>query len=191
MSWENPGPMATQCQKPAHRISRQHAPEPCDASHPRPEGRCSDRGLRGEQSHGQMDVPHNVKDVAWYRFGPSPGQAGSGALAAHVDLEGEGQGVFFRLRDLKAGDLIEVLYDDGSEPAFEVQARALYPKEELPLDLSSPRRGLRCSHSLRAAAASIQTSLATTATSSSTPGQPSTSRPLRSGDGVLLTLDHR
>ena len=43
--------------------------------------------------------------------------------------------MFFRLRDLEPGDLIEVLYDDGSELAFEVQARALYSKEELPLDV--------------------------------------------------------
>jgi sortase (surface protein transpeptidase) len=83
---------------------------------------------------GQMDVPHNVRDVAWYRFGPTPGQTGSAVLAAHVDLEGQGPGVFFRLGDLEAGDLIEVLYDDGTELAFEVQARALYPKEELPLE---------------------------------------------------------
>ena len=83
---------------------------------------------------GQMDVAPNVKDVAWYRFGPSPGQAGSAVLAAHVDLKGQGPGVFFRLGDLEAGELIEVLYDDGSELAFEVQARALYLKEELPLD---------------------------------------------------------
>jgi Sortase domain len=89
----------------------------------------------------QMDVPHNVTDVAWYRFGPTPGQAGSAVLAAHVDLEGQGPGVFFRLGDLEAGDLIEVLYDDGSELAFEVQARALYPKEELPLDAIFSKEG--------------------------------------------------
>ncbi|MET0697476.1 MAG: class F sortase, partial [Acidimicrobiia bacterium] len=83
---------------------------------------------------GQMEVPHNVRDVAWYRFGPTPGQAGSAVLAAHVDLEGQGPGVFFRLGALEAGDLIEVQYDDGTELAFEVQARALYPKEELPLE---------------------------------------------------------
>ena len=48
---------------------------------------------------GQMDVPHNVTDVAWYRFGPTPGQAGSAVLAAahlrvvaprvYLALEGE------------------------------------------------------------------------------------------------------
>ena len=90
---------------------------------------------------GQMDVPHNVKEVAWYRFGPTPGQAGSAVLAAHVDLQGQGPGVFFRLGDLEAGDLIEVLFDDGSELAFEVQARALYLKEELPLDAIFSKEG--------------------------------------------------
>jgi sortase (surface protein transpeptidase) len=90
---------------------------------------------------GQMDVPHNVTEVAWYRFGPAPGQAGSAVLAAHVDLEGQGPGLFFRLRDLGPGDLIEVQYDDGSELAFEVQAQALYPKEELPLDVIFSKEG--------------------------------------------------
>jgi hypothetical protein len=49
--------------------------------------------------------------------------------------------VFFRLGDLEAGDLIEVLYDDGTELAFEVQARALYPKEELPLQAIFSKEG--------------------------------------------------
>ena len=96
----------------------------------------------GVNSHtGQMEVPHNVRDVAWYRFGPTPGQAGSAVLAAHVDLERQGPGVFFRLGDLEAGDRIEVLYDDGTELAFEVQARALYPKKELPLEAIFSKEG--------------------------------------------------
>ena len=49
--------------------------------------------------------------------------------------------MFFRLGDLEPGDLIEVLYDDGSELAFEVQARALYPKEELALDVIFSKEG--------------------------------------------------
>ncbi len=90
---------------------------------------------------GQMDVPDNVTDVAWYKFGPSPGEGGSAVLAAHVDLAGQGPGVFFGLRDLEPDDLVHVAYDDGSEQAFRVVARTVYDKDELPTDVLFSRSG--------------------------------------------------
>ena len=90
---------------------------------------------------GQMDVPSNVSDVAWYRFGPSPGEPGSAVLAAHVDLQSQGPGVFFHLKTLEPGDVITVEYSDGSTGEFEVAARTVYEKEELPLDLIFSRDG--------------------------------------------------
>lgn len=93
------------------------------------------------QRTGQMAVPDNVTDVAWYKFGPSPGQAGSAVLAAHVDLAGSGPGVFFDLSKLEEGDQITVLYEDGSESPFRVVARTTYEKQELPLDIIFSREG--------------------------------------------------
>lgn len=84
---------------------------------------------------GEMSVPSNVEDVAWYQYGPSPGQAGSAVLAAHVDLESQGAGVFFRLDQLEPGDVVEVEFDDGSRQTFEVEARVRYEKTEIPLDV--------------------------------------------------------
>jgi len=84
---------------------------------------------------GEMDVPGNVRDVAWYRFGPSPGQAGSAVLAAHVDLESQGAGVFFNLDELRPGDVVTVDFEDGSSLSFEVRARARYDKTSIPLDV--------------------------------------------------------
>jgi sortase (surface protein transpeptidase) len=83
---------------------------------------------------GQMDVPRNVTDVAWYRYGPTPGQPGSSVLAAHVDLTDQGRGVFYGLRNLNPGQLVTVEYEDGTTSTFEVAARATYLKSELPLD---------------------------------------------------------
>lgn len=88
-----------------------------------------------DRSTGEMDVPGNVRDVAWYQYGPSPGQPGSAVLAAHVDLESQGAGVFFRLDELEAGDIVTVEYDDGSSRSFEVEARVRYEKTEIPLDV--------------------------------------------------------
>lgn len=93
------------------------------------------------QRTGQMDVPRNVTDVAWYEYGPAPGEAGSAVLAAHVDLQNQGPGVFFNLKSLEPGELIVVTFDDGSEEWFETRARDTYQKEELPLDVIFSRDG--------------------------------------------------
>lgn len=90
---------------------------------------------------GQMEVPSNVSDVAWYEYGPTPGESGSAVLAAHVDLEGQGPGVFFDLRTLEPGDLIEVLYENGTSEEFRVEARTIYDKDELPLESIFSREG--------------------------------------------------
>lgn len=83
---------------------------------------------------GQMDVPRNVTDVAWYQHGPAPGEPGSAVLAAHVDLSDQGRGVFFGLRRLELGDTVTVSFADGGIQEFEVIGRATYHKRDLPLD---------------------------------------------------------
>lgn len=94
-----------------------------------------------DASTGQMEVPANVTEVAWYRHGPAPGQPGSAVLAAHVDLEGQGPGVFFDLGQLEPGDDIEVQFSDGTSMRFSVVARQTYQKEELPLRVVFSRAG--------------------------------------------------
>jgi LPXTG-site transpeptidase (sortase) family protein len=94
-----------------------------------------------DQGTGQMAVPDNVTDVAWYQFGPRPGEPGSAVLAAHVDLAGSGPGVFFELDTLEEGDRVTVLHDDGSESSYRVVARITYEKDELPLDVIFARQG--------------------------------------------------
>lgn len=89
----------------------------------------------------QMDVPDNVRDVAWYEHGPVPGESGSAVLAAHVDLAGQGPGVFFNLKDMQPGDRIIVSFNDGTKENFTVQARETYDKDGLPLDVIFSREG--------------------------------------------------
>jgi len=90
---------------------------------------------------GQMAVPGNVRDVAWYQFGSRPGESGSAVLAAHVDLASQGPGVFFDLRYVEAGDIVEIGFSDGSVRVFQVEARTVYGKEELPLDTIFAKEG--------------------------------------------------
>lgn len=88
---------------------------------------------------GQMEVPENVDEVGWYRFGPAPGRPGSAVLAAHVDMAGEGPGVFFHLDRLRIGDQVNVAFDDGTTSAFVVSHAERVPKGELNFDsLFSP-----------------------------------------------------
>ena len=96
-----------------------------------------------EADTGEMEVPDNGDDVAWYGFGPSPGEPGSAVLAAPVDFWGQGPGVFYNLRTLEPGDDIRVVYDDGSSAWFRVAAKTTYAKEELPLDFIFSREGNR------------------------------------------------
>lgn len=79
----------------------------------------------------QVEVPSDRSTVAWYKHSPSPGDAGSAVLTAHVDLNG-GPGAFFELRKLKPGAVVTVGYENGSKRRFEVVARRSYLKDELP-----------------------------------------------------------
>lgn len=88
-----------------------------------------------------MQVPDNVEEVAWYRHGPVPGAAGSAVLAAHVDVAGQGPGVFFRLDEVVPGDRVIVSFDDGSVRVFSVEGRTRYLKTDLPLQSIFSREG--------------------------------------------------
>ncbi|CAN5218922.1 class F sortase [soil metagenome] len=83
---------------------------------------------------GEMEVPENVDEVGWYRYGPAPGWPGSAVLAAHVDMAGEGPGVFFHLDRLRMGDRINVDFDDGTTSTFVVSHAERVPKGELNFD---------------------------------------------------------
>jgi LPXTG-site transpeptidase (sortase) family protein len=83
----------------------------------------------GVEPDGDMEVP--PADVAgWYRFGPTPGEDGSTVLAAHVDYNGK-PGAFFRLRELEAGDEVEVTMSDGTVKAYAVTEVEKVPKDQL------------------------------------------------------------
>lgn len=90
---------------------------------------------------GAFDVLDGVSSVGWYRHGPSPGEAGSAVLAAHVDTARDGPGIFFDLTRLSAGDRVEVLRDDGQRITFEVTSVSRYDKADLPVEELFARTG--------------------------------------------------
>jgi hypothetical protein len=88
----------------------------------------------GLNPDGTIQVPTNFQEPGWYRLGPSPGQVGSAVIVGHVDSY-QGPAVFFRLRSLQPGDLVEVTLADGVITHFAVRAVAMYTKTHFPTRL--------------------------------------------------------
>jgi len=85
-------------------------------------------GLRADRA---MEVPA-FGLAGWYAKGPRPGHPGPAVLAGHVDSRA-GPDVFFRLRELVAGDRVHVVYDSGDRVTFVVTRSERTPKEALPV----------------------------------------------------------
>jgi hypothetical protein len=85
-----------------------------------------------EPATGEMAVPPDPSVVAWYQFGPAPGEAGSAVLAGHVDYGGR-PGSFFSLASLEPGASVAVTGADGREQRFVVTARRQFSKPQLPV----------------------------------------------------------
>lgn len=81
---------------------------------------------------GVLQVPTDYGRAGWYAGGISPGEVGPAVIAGHVDSV-SGPAVFYRLRDLKAGDEIEVVRGD-TWLKFRVVASERYPKNNFPTD---------------------------------------------------------
>lgn len=88
----------------------------------------------GVNGKGEMGIPSNFKDVAWYRYGTIPGQLGSAVIAGHVDNGLGLPAVFWDLKDLKAGDDVYIVAEDGSRLHFLVSDVATYPYTDSPAE---------------------------------------------------------
>ena len=89
----------------------------------------------GRAPDGTVEVPgpDRWQVPGWYELGPRPGELGSAVILGHVDSK-RGPAVFFRLRELRRGDEIEVTRADGSSVRFVVQRTEQYDKQRFPTD---------------------------------------------------------
>jgi len=87
--------------------------------------------MLGLNPDGTVEVPTDVQQPGWYKFGPSPGQEGSAVILGHVDSN-KGPTVFFHLRSLVAGDAVDVTLADGVTARFKVTSVAMYLKTAFP-----------------------------------------------------------
>jgi len=83
----------------------------------------------GLTNEGAMDVPEDKDDVAWYKFGPHPGENGNAVIAGHYGWKENTPAVFDNLHKLKIGDKIYVENKNGSLITFVVREIQIYDKD--------------------------------------------------------------
>jgi hypothetical protein len=88
----------------------------------------------GLAAGGVVRVPPLTRPfiTSWYDRGPTPGTPGAAVIFGHVDSAAVGPAVFYRLGDLRPGDLVYVTLKDRRTALFRVYSAALYRKAEFP-----------------------------------------------------------
>jgi LPXTG-site transpeptidase (sortase) family protein len=89
--------------------------------------------LIGLRPDGRIEEPPLSRPnlTGWYKEGVTPGEAGPAVILGHVDANKKAA-VFSRLKDLKAGDTIEVVRQDGSTATFAVVRLQSVDKDAFP-----------------------------------------------------------
>jgi LPXTG-site transpeptidase (sortase) family protein len=80
---------------------------------------------------GTLQVPSSTTVAGWYTGSPRPGETGAAVIAGHIDSH-SGPGVFYRLKDLKPGNLVYVRRGRGTLAVFKVTAVHMFPKSRFP-----------------------------------------------------------
>lgn len=87
-------------------------------------------GLEADQT---VEVPELYTTVGWYKYGATPGEVGTAVILGHVDSY-QGPAVFFDLKKLKTGDIIEVEREDGTTATFRVDEIGRYNRADFPTE---------------------------------------------------------
>jgi sortase (surface protein transpeptidase) len=87
----------------------------------------------GRAGDGTVEVPSEWGVAGWYAGGTRPGDPGSAVILGHVDSK-SGPAVFYRLRELRPGDRVEVVRAGGSRARFTVERVEQFDKQRFPTD---------------------------------------------------------
>ncbi len=66
----------------------------------------------GVTKNGALGTPNNVFDTAWYNESSKPGQPGAVLIDGHVS-SWTSNGVFYGLKNLRPGDILQIIRGDG------------------------------------------------------------------------------
>lgn len=90
--------------------------------------------VKGVDEQGVMQSPDNAYETVWYNFSAHPGWPGNAVFAGHVDYIHVGEAVFWNLKDLNPGDLVEVQLADGTVYKYSVISKWQYDSSTAPVD---------------------------------------------------------
>jgi sortase (surface protein transpeptidase) len=82
----------------------------------------------GVTKDGALATPSNVFDAAWYKGSVKPGQPGATLIDGHVS-SWTTNGVFYGIKNLVAGDQIEIEKGDGAKLEYTVVQTVAYPAD--------------------------------------------------------------
>jgi len=85
----------------------------------------------GVADDGELLAPDDPGRAGWYAGGVVPGDVGPAIVGGHVDSR-RGPGVFFALRSLRSGDVVEITRSDGRTARFSVTSVQQVAKEQFP-----------------------------------------------------------
>lgn len=73
----------------------------------------------------RIAAPKAWENAGWYEAGFFPGEPGSAIVTGHLDTDRGTPAVFWRLKDVKRGDRVSVVYANGDRFDFEVEDKKL------------------------------------------------------------------
>ena len=94
---------------------------------------------------GTLEVPKDYGQAGWYSGSARPGDLGPSVLVGHIDSR-NGPGVFYRLGDLRHGDVVRITRADRSVASFRVTRMVQVAKSRFPTQAvygSTGKAGLR------------------------------------------------
>jgi len=85
----------------------------------------------GLNPDGTMQTPRSFSVAGWYKPWREPGERGAAVITGHVDSV-SGPAVFYRLRELRRGNIIRITRADGGVVRFRVEGLERWPKAAFP-----------------------------------------------------------
>ncbi len=86
----------------------------------------------GQTETGNMNVPKDTANVAWYQFGARPSEQGNAVIAGHLDTPTGRPAVFWSLKTLQKGDEVETISANAVRSTFVVTGVSSIPLDKFP-----------------------------------------------------------